>query len=37
MYLLVTVLATWLFEGALIREALSYMFRREARAAPIPG
>jgi O-antigen/teichoic acid export membrane protein len=36
-YLLVTVFATWLFEGALIREALSYVFRREASPAPIAG
>ena len=34
-YLLVTVLATWLFEGSLIREALSYLVRRGASTAPI--
>ena len=36
-YVLVTVLATWLFEGSLIREALSYLMRRGASTAPIAG
>lgn len=36
-YLVVTVLATWLFEGSLIREALSYVLRRGVDAAPIAG
>jgi O-antigen/teichoic acid export membrane protein len=36
-YLAVTVLATWLLEGSLIREALSYVVRRGAGAAPIAG
>jgi O-antigen/teichoic acid export membrane protein len=36
-YLAVTIVATWLFEGSLIREAISYLVRRAADAAPIPG
>jgi O-antigen/teichoic acid export membrane protein len=36
-YLAVTVLATWLFEGSLIREAMSYLSRRGTGAAPIAG
>jgi PST family polysaccharide transporter len=36
-YLVVTVLATWLFEGSLIREAVSYLVRRGTGAAPIAG
>lgn len=36
-YLVTTVIATWLFEGSLIREALSYVLRRGTGAAPIAG
>jgi O-antigen/teichoic acid export membrane protein len=36
-YLVTTALATWLFEGTLIREALSYVLRRGTGAAPIAG
>jgi O-antigen/teichoic acid export membrane protein len=36
-YLITTVGATWLFEGSLIREALSYVVRRRTDAAPIAG
>jgi O-antigen/teichoic acid export membrane protein len=36
-YLVVTVLSTWLLEGSLIREAVSYITRRGAGAAPIAG
>jgi O-antigen/teichoic acid export membrane protein len=36
-YVLVTVLATWLFEGSLIREAVSYLLRRGAGTAQIAG
>ena len=36
-YVITTVIATWLFEGSLIREALSYLGRRGTDAAPIAG
>jgi O-antigen/teichoic acid export membrane protein len=36
-YLVTTVAATWLLEGSLIREAVSYVVRRGAGAAPIAG
>ena len=35
-YLAVTVVATWLFEGRLLREAFSYLKARRAPALPEP-